>query len=480
MISNKPKGTRDFLPKDTLINQIVEQLLRQTAETFSFREIRTPIFEHTEVFERSSGESSDIVNKEMYTFLDKGGRSISLRPEGTAGVVRSFVENKMYVETDFPVRLYYCGPNFRYERPQAGRYRQFSQFGLENIGIRSPFIDAENIFLAVDMLASVGITDIKLKINSIGDKESRNNYKEALKEYFKPYLNELCEDCKVRYEKNPLRILDCKVDANHECMKGYPAIKDYLSKDSKDYFAKVLDQLDLLNIEYEIDDKLVRGLDYYNDVVFEIEAIAPSGTNYGAILGGGRYDELVEQFGGPSLPAFGFGIGLDRVVEVVKELHVMDEYKDYLTCYVMPREETSIEYGFFVTNFLRSNGVDCDMDYQARSIKSQFKTVDRKNALYSIIVGEDEAKTQQVSVRKNATKEQVTIPLNALMTYLREDINSSKCECGCHHDDEEHECCCGHHHEGEEHECCCEREHDSKEHKCDCNEEGCCCNHKEN
>ena len=235
----KPKGTRDFMPQETFKLHILETLLRQTCETSCYREVRTPMFEHTEVFTRSSGEGSDIVNKEMYTFVDRGNRSISLRPEGTAGVIRAFVENKAYAEADLPIRLFYMGPNFRYERPQAGRFRQFTQLGVENIGIRSPYLDAEVILFAVDLLASVGIGDIEVKINSIGDSESRNAYKEALRKHFEPHLETLCSDCKVRFEKNPLRILDCKVDYAHPSMQDYPKINDYLSEESKEYFEKV-------------------------------------------------------------------------------------------------------------------------------------------------------------------------------------------------------------------------------------------------
>jgi len=493
----KPKGTRDFLPQDTFYIQMIENLFKQVVETNGYREIRTPIFEHTDVYVRSSGEASDIVNKEMYTFMDKGNRSISLRPEGTAGVIRCLVENKLYANADLPLRLYYLGPNFRYERPQAGRYRQFFQFGVENIGIKSPLIDAETIFMAIDMLASAGITNVKLKINSIGDSESRNKYKEALREYFKSYLKDLCEDCQVRFEKNPLRILDCKVDVNHECMKNYPTISSYLSDESKRYFEKVKQILTNLNVQYEVDEKLVRGLDYYNDTVFEITAVSPSGIEYGAIVGGGRYDSLVEQFEGPSLPAFGFGLGLDRANELIKELGILNGYKDGITCYVMPLQEECLDYAFFITNYLRINGVDSEMDYQVRSLKSQFKTVDRKNARFSILIGEDELKNQTVSVRFNKTKEQKIVAYNQLIPYLSETLSginqgcgcgcehdNSSCSCGCEHDNSS--CCCGeedchcgeHEHNGE---CCCgEGECHCGEHEdgeCCCNDGECHCGH---
>lgn len=449
-MNQKPKGTRDFLPEDTLKLQIVETLFKQVVETSCYREVRTPMFEHTEVFARSSGEGSDIVNKEMYTFLDRGNRSISLKPEGTAGVIRAFVENKAYANPDLPIRYYYIAPNFRYERPQAGRFRQFSQLGVECLGIRSPYLDCEVILMALDLLASVGLNDVELKINTIGDTKSRENYKEALREYFKPYLDELCSDCKVRYEKNPLRILDCKVDVDHPAMKNYPKIKDYLSAESKEYFQKVLDILDSFEIKYTVDDKLVRGLDYYNDTVFEIYAKSPSGIDYGAILAGGRYDGLVKQFEGPDMPAFGFGCGIDRIVAILEEQHFFDQYQDSITAYVMPLEESAFSYAFFIENFLRLNGFDAEIDYQNRSIKSQFKTVDRKKAMFALLVGSTEHESQTVTIKINATKEQKIVPLDQLLDFMHHSMHELQHQ---HHDgcchEEGHECCC-HHHDEEE------------------------------
>ena len=239
----KPRGTRDFLQLDSGKLQILEMILKEVVSKAGYKQIITPIFEHTEVFTRSAGESSDIVNKEMYTFLDKGNRSISLRPEGTAGVIRAFVENKMHTDPDLPIKLFYFGPNFRYEKPQAGRFRQFYQFGVECIGLRNPYLDAENIILATEMLKQLGIQDVEIRLNSIGDNESRERYKEALREYFRPYLDTLCEDCKVRFEKNPLRILDCKIDGKKEFMKDHPKISDYLSFESQSYFVQTIEEV---------------------------------------------------------------------------------------------------------------------------------------------------------------------------------------------------------------------------------------------
>ena len=467
----KPKGTRDFLPTESAKLAILEMILKQVVSKAGYKQIVTPIFEHTEVFVRTSGDSSDIVNKEMYTFLDKGNRSISLRPEGTAGVIRAFVENKLYTDPDLPVKLFYMGPNFRYERPQAGRFRQFSQFGVECIGLRNPYLDAENIILATEMLKQLGIHDIEIRVNTIGDLESRNNYKEALRKHFEPHLDTLCEDCKVRFEKNPLRILDCKVDVNKDCMKNFPVISDYLSKESQDYFASVCKVLSSYNLPYTIDNKLVRGLDYYNDVVFEIYAKSNSGKDYGAVLAGGRYDAMVKQFGGPDLPSFGFAAGIDRLLLIMDEAGLFDQFAFNLTAYIMPLEKEAFEYAFDIMLYLRSMGVDTEIDYQSRKIGAQFKTVDRKKALFAILVGSEEMNSGTVTIKINETKEQVKIDANQILAFMQQyfakkeqearEAHEHKCHCG-HHHDEDHECCHGH---GEGHECECGHHHD-EDHEC--------------
>lgn len=469
---NLPRGTQDFLPEKSEKVSYVEYLLKSVAGLYGYREIRTPIFEHTPLFLRSVGESSDIVNKEMYTFLDKSDRSITLRPEGTAGVIRAFVENKMYATPDFPVKLFYYGPVFRYERPKAGRYRQLNQFGFECIGVNSPYADAELILMITSIVSMLGIKDFKIKINSIGDKESREAYKDALREYFKPHLSTMCEDCKRRYEQNPLRILDCKVDSNHEAVLNAPKINDYLNEKSLKYFNDVIVLLNKYGIPYELDSSLVRGLDYYSDTVFEIVATAPSGQDYGAIGAGGRYDGLVEEIGGPSLPAVGMAFGLERLVLLLDEYHLLDDVKSKLDVYVMPVGKESMDLAFEVTTFLRSNGFKTEIDYQNRSIKSQFKTVERMEAPIAVIIGEEEVKNGTANVKNTLTKEQVTIPLSQLLpcidTLLRtmEEPDNHECGCGCGHHHDDHECCCGHDH-GEEHECCCGHDHDD-DHECKC------------
>jgi histidyl-tRNA synthetase len=298
------------------------------------------MFEHTELFARSVGESSDIVNKEMYTFMDKGNRSITLRPEGTAGAIRAFVTNKLYSSPDMPVKLMYDGSVFRYERPQAGRFRQFRQFGFEEIGARSPYVDVELIMMIKAILETLGFEGLKIKINTIGDSESRNNYSKVLREHFASHLDTMCPDCRRRLETNPLRILDCKVDAEHEAIKNAPKIKDYLTDASKEYFAKTLELLDSLDVKYEIDESLVRGLDYYNDVVFEIHQID---NKYGALGAGGRYDSLVKEVGGPDLPAVGMAFGVDRLVMIMEEEGMFEDENDInVDVFVMPMKDGEI------------------------------------------------------------------------------------------------------------------------------------------
>ena len=491
---NLPRGTQDFLPEKSEKVSYVEYLLKSVAGLYGYREIRTPIFEHTPLFLRSVGESSDIVNKEMYTFLDKSDRSITLRPEGTAGVIRAFVENKLYATPDFPVKLFYDGPVFRYERPKAGRYRQLNQFGFECIGVNGAYSDAELIIMVSSIVSMLGIKDFKIKINSIGDKESREAYKEALRTHFKPYLDTMCEDCKRRYEQNPLRILDCKVDNQHEAVLSAPKITDYLNEKSLKYFNDVIVILNKYGIPYELDPSLVRGLDYYCDTVFEITALAPSGQDYGAIGAGGRYDGLVEEIGGPSLPAVGMAFGIERLVLLLDEYHLLDDIKSTLDVYVMPVGENAMNLAFEIATFLRGNGFKTGIDYQNRSIKAQFKTVERLQAPIAVIIGEDEVKNGTANVKNTLTKEQVTIPLHdllpcidTLLKSMEEPVEDHHCCCGHHHEeDEEHECNCGHHHEeGEEHECCCGHHHEEdEEHECNCghhHEEGeeheCCCGH---
>lgn len=425
-----PRGTQDFLPLTSEKLSCIEYILKNVANLYGYREIRTPIFEHTNLFLRSVGESSDIVNKEMYTFLDKGGRSITLRPEGTAGVMRAFVENKMYASPDMPIKLFYDGPVFRYERPGAGRYRQITQFGFECLGVHSPLIDAELILMNVTMLYMLGIKNFVIKVNSIGDTLSRENYKKELRVYFKDHLDELCDDCKRRYEQNPLRILDCKIDGDNELVKNAPIITDYLTEESKAYFNKLLSYLDKFGVPYEIDNRLVRGLDYYCDTVFEIKCQTPEGKDYGAIGAGGRYDGLIEQVGGPHTPGIGMAFGVERLLLLLDSYKLFDENMNAYDVLITPIGEECLDYAFEITSFLRSNGFKCECEMQGKSMKSFFKSVERQKVPFAIIVGEDEMKKEVCNIKNTQTKEQITLDLNDLCGYLNNELNKNQCSCG--------------------------------------------------
>ena len=418
---NVARGTRDILFKEKRRFKLVEEVIRSVAETYGFNMIETPMFEHTELFARSVGESSDIVNKEMYTFMDKGNRSITLRPEGTAGAIRAFVTNKLYSSPDMPVKLMYDGSVFRYERPQAGRFRQFRQFGFEEIGARSPYVDVELIMMVKAILETLGFEGLKIKINTIGDTESRNNYSKVLREHFGAHIDTLCEDCRRRLETNPLRILDCKVDVNHEDIKNAHKIKDYLNDASKEYFAKTLELLDSLDVKYEIDESLVRGLDYYNDVVFEIHQ---EDNKYGALGAGGRYDSLVKEVGGPDLPAVGMAFGVDRLVMIMEEEGMFEDEKDVsVDVFVMPMNENMNAKALATAEVLRSIGLIVDIDLSNRSFKSQFKSALRKGAQAAVIIGEEELNNNTLVLKNIETATQETIKDEELVAKIQEIVS---------------------------------------------------------
>jgi histidyl-tRNA synthetase len=448
------RGTQDYLPEKSLKLDFVEGNITKIADLMGFKQIQTPIFENTNLFMRSVGEDSDIVNKEMYTFLDKGGRSITLRPEGTAGVIRAVIENKMFVNADLPLKLFYKGPMFRYERPQKGRYRHFNQFGFESVGLKNPYLDAELLIMAESIIRSLGYKDINLQINTIGDNETREKYIIALKEYFQPHLQNLCEDCQRRIKTNPLRILDCKVDSNQEIFKNVPKISDYLSESSKEYFNSVVKILTSYQIPFVINETLVRGLDYYNDIVFEVHSTADNFKHFGALIGGGRYDNLLNDLGGPDLPCFGFAIGTDRLVQLLDEAGLLD-FNYSIHAYIMPLDKKLLNESFDLLFYLRQNGLIAELDYEGRSIKAQFKTSEKKNAMFSILVGETEFKEEKVIVRDNETRTQETVSCNQILNYIDEKINAK------------HQ---GHHHCHEENCECEEHEH--------CHDENCKCQNK--
>ena len=413
-----PRGTQDILPGQTEKWQKVEQVIRQLCNVYRYKELRTPIFESTELFQRSVGETTDVVQKEMYTFEDRGGRSLTLRPEGTASAVRSYVEHKMFGQVDQPVKLYYTGPMFRYERQQAGRYRQFVQFGVEAIGSADPAIDAEVIALAMDVYASVGLKDLKLVINSLGDKETRDAHRTALINHFEPSIGEFCSDCQNRLAKNPLRILDCKVDREHPLMASAPALTDYLTEESAKYFEQVKTYLEALGISYEVDPNLVRGLDYYNHTAFEIMSTS---SGFGAITtlcGGGRYNGLVEEVGGPDMPGIGFALSIERLLLALEAEGVTLDIEDGLDMYVVAMgEEAKIKAVELVSSF-RAKGISADMDYLDRKMKAQLKAADRANAKFVIVLGETELEEQAVNVKTMETGDQTKVDFGHLVQYV--------------------------------------------------------------
>ncbi|URT69912.1 histidine--tRNA ligase [Cytobacillus firmus] len=410
-----PRGTQDILPGEVEKWQLIEVKARELCEKFQYREIRTPIFEHTELFLRSVGDTTDIVQKEMYTFEDRGGRSLTLRPEGTASTVRSFVEHKMHGDPSQPVKLYYMGPMFRYERPQAGRFRQFVQFGVEAIGSADPAIDAEVIALAMSLYKSMGLQKLKLIVNSLGDKESRTAHREALVSHFKPRIGEFCQDCQNRLEKNPMRILDCKQDREHELMKSAPSIIDYLNDYSKAYFEKVQKYLKNLDIDFTVDPNLVRGLDYYNHTAFEIMSDSEGFGAITTLCGGGRYNGLTEEIGGPEAPGIGFALSIERFIAALEAEKVDLPLIKSIDCYLVSLGEEAKDYTVGLLQKLRMAGYSAERDYLDRKIKAQFKAADRSNAKFVAVLGEDELKANKINVKSMESGEQTEVDLDSFI-----------------------------------------------------------------
>ncbi|KML40533.1 histidine--tRNA ligase [Cytobacillus firmus] len=410
-----PRGTQDILPGEVEKWQLIEEKARELCEKFQYREIRTPIFEHTELFLRSVGDTTDIVQKEMYTFEDRGGRSLTLRPEGTASTVRSFVEHKMHGDASQPVKLYYMGPMFRYERPQAGRFRQFVQFGVEAIGSADPAIDAEVIALAMSLYKSMGLQKLKLIVNSLGDKESRSAHREALVNHFKPRIGEFCQDCQNRLEKNPMRILDCKQDREHELMKSAPSIIDYLNDYSKAYFEKVQKYLKNLDIDFTVDPNLVRGLDYYNHTAFEIMSDSEGFGAITTLCGGGRYNGLTEEIGGPEAPGIGFALSIERFIAALEAEKVDLPLDKSIDCYLVSLGEEAKDYTVGLLQKLRLAGYSAERDYLDRKIKAQFKAADRSNAKFVAVLGEDELKANKINVKSMESGEQTEVELDSFI-----------------------------------------------------------------
>lgn len=426
----KPKGTADLLPNESLKWHYVEETARLLFSDYQYAEVRTPIFENFDIFARSAGDTSDVVTKEMYDFKDKGDRHIALRPEGTAGVVRAFVENKLFgPEHAKPYKLFYIGPMFRYERPQAGRMRQFHQIGVEALGSESPALDAEVIAMAVDFFQTLGIANLKVKVNSLGDKESRENYRQALIDFLKPHFEELSHDSQERLEKNPLRVLDSKDAKDQEIVANAPSILDYLSDDAQQHWQKVQQYLDALGIDYEVDATVVRGLDYYNHTIFEVMTQAKAlGHGWSTITGGGRYNGLVSEFGGPEMAGVGFGIGLERLMLLLESENAPLPDENKLDIYVANQGQDTDIAAMQMVQAIRSFGYSADRDYEDRKLKAQFKTANRLNARYMITIGERELAEQSANLKNMQTGKETTVKLAELYTNLPEYIESPENE----------------------------------------------------
>ncbi len=439
----KPKGTSDIYGRDAKIWKYIEEIVDGVMEKYNYNYIRTPIFESTELFHRGIGESTDIVTKETYDFTDRADRKMTLRPEGTAGVVRSFIENKMYGES-LPVKCYYNGTMYRYERPQLGRDRELTQFGFEVLGTDDPISDAEVISAAVNIYKMLGLKDIKVHINSLGDSESRDNYRKALLEFLEPNKDKLCDDCKKRIEKNPLRILDCKIDGDSDILKGCPTTIDYLNKESKERFEELKSYLDILEVKYVVDPKIVRGLDYYNHTVFEIKIDSPGLSNAQTIGAGGRYNGLVKQLGGPDTACIGFASGISRVVLALKEQEVKLPIKEDIDVFIMYVNEEERKYAVYLQQELRMSGFTVDMEYTGRSLKSQFKQAERLNSKFLLILNSEDLDNGEVQIKNTETKQEDKISIEYIMYYLDEQLvdMEDSCDCGC--DDHHDSCECGH------------------------------------
>lgn len=407
-----PKGMKDVTPKESYKWQYIEKLMRSACAEFGYRETRTPVLEHTELFARGVGDTTDIVQKEMYTFTDKGDRSVTLKPEGTAGAVRMFLENKLFADAQ-PTKMFYlyC-PVFRYEKPQAGRLREHHQFGVEVFGAPRASADAEVISLAISILNELGIKSVKAKINSIGCPECRPKYNAALKEYLKANYDELCETCKTRYEKNPLRILDCKEKRCGEIAAAAPKVLDYLCPECQAHFEELKASLDALGIEYEVDPMIVRGLDYYTKTVFEL--VSTEGAYTGTVCGGGRYDGLIEQLGGPKMNAVGFGMGMERLLLIAELSGAQIPQPRNVEVYVAAMGEEARKVGFTLTAKLRGSGIKTEFDHVGKSFKAQFKYANKIDARFVAILGDEELERGEVKLKDMETGDEGYVPIAAL------------------------------------------------------------------
>ncbi len=418
----KIKGTYDVYGTYGKKILYVEELIEGLMEKYNYEYFRTPLFEDSSLFHRGVGETTDIVSKETYDFVDRGKRNLTLRPEGTAGIVRSYIENKMYGTYTMPVKAWYYGPMYRYERPQSGRFREFYQFGVEAFGSNDPIMDAEIISIPVNLFKLLGLKGVKVNINTLGDNKSRNEYRDALIKYFKPHIDDLCEDCKERFNKNPLRILDCKVDKDSEILKNAPKTIDYLNEESRKHFESVKYYLENLGIEYEVNPNLVRGLDYYTHTVFEVEADIEGFGSQNVLCGGGRYDNLVEVLDGPKTSGVGFALGVERLMNALEyekiELPIINE----IDAYIIPISCEEKDYSLNILMNLRLNGFIADMDYNNRNLKNNFKVAERLKSKYIIIIGSDEKDKKILTVKNNSTFEEFKIKEEDLIDFFDNNI----------------------------------------------------------
>lgn len=417
---SKPKGTYDVLPTESKKWQFVENIVKEVARVYNIQEIRTPMFETTDLYYRAAGETTDVVSKETYDFTDRGGREMTLRPEGTAGVVRSFVENKLYTKTGTQ-KMFYLYPMFRYERQQKGRYRQHTQFGVEIFGSDSPLIDVELITMACLVLEKLGLdNNVKVKLNSLGGEVSRKLYRAALTEHFKNYKATLCSDCQLRFEKNPLRILDCKKDSSSEAMANAPEMIDYLIPDDLAYFDAVKAGLDAIGIAYEYDANLVRGFDYYTHTIFEVQADIPGFGAQTTLCGGGRYDKLVETLGGPATPGIGFGMGLERVLLALEAVEARYGADVGVDVFFLPMGEEAQRLVTGMMSHCRRAGMVCEADFSTRKLGARFKLADDALATYVVVVGESEVDRGEVNVKKLSTGKQTVVKVEGLIKFIED------------------------------------------------------------
>ena len=413
-----PRGTKDVLPQESAAWQAMEHVMRETCRLAGYREIRTPVIEHTELFLRGVGDTTDVVQKEMYTFEDKGGRSITLKPEGTAGAARLFIEHGLFNDP-LPLKMYYlyC-PVFRYEAPQSGRLREHHQFGIEVFGAKAPTMDAEVIRLAMDVIERLGVQNLSLVINSIGCPHCRPKYQQALRDFLQPKLSSLCPTCQTRYEKNPLRILDCKDPSCKALTQGAPTILEYLCEECSEHFEQVKSILSSIGVQFQVDPGLVRGLDYYTKTVFEIMAPLGEGGQMLTACAGGRYDGLVETVGGPSVPGIGFGMGMERMLLALQAQGRLAQAEAPFRVFVASMGQAAGLEAFRLTRLLREKGIPCDCDHAGRSLKAQFKFAGKLNPAYVVVLGEEELAQQRYRLRDMVSRQEELLSLEQLLERL--------------------------------------------------------------